>query len=27
MNSEDIFLLALNIVDPWFIKAIKLEKS
>lgn len=27
MNSEDIFRLALNIVDPWFIKGIQLEKS
>jgi len=27
MNSEDIFRLALNITDPWFIKEIKLEKS
>lgn len=27
MNSDDIFRLALNIADPWFIKEIKLEKN
>lgn len=27
MNSTDIFRIALNIVDPWFIKEIKLEKN